>query len=565
MFHMGKVIRSRKVIRDVTYKWIPFLFVVLTVMVSAALLSTSGRPPRGIVVTFSVFAGLLVVFFLSCHLTLYCSRIKREMDTEGANGDNGNADPGLQLDGNTPTNFIPNTNINTTNNANANTQTEPQERDFTGRYHLGSDEQHRHSQFHPDRHTGRYAATRSPAGQHDVHMPNLVAGYDAYQPQSRDEPATTVYKHKSRPTLGQRHLETSIRRSSAAPDPLRLNQQPQEEGSAQQQPRPNLGLEGLSVRRPRSRYTSGGDYKTLHSERSTRSQTKVADPPRRGPENSHREALRDTALPYMLQHGVPDDQPRSSGISLAEQQETELFRKQAQDRRRGASAHADTPGFDQAERRGVPAETPNDVQAHFALLGGPGVWGLVSRFLSDMKPHAHRVRRKSAGDCLDIIPLEPDGTADVVTLRDIGRKAVQVYPSEPEVERIRSQKAIVQRTAFRDSNDSGYYSAGSNQRQTSLPQPPVPSTAPSTGVSSMSGSSAASACPPPSNELSLSSQLSTASGQHSPHRHSVSSMSSGWMGSNWRGSMGDEGSIEVTMVRPLRNMRAKPRGRSKTF
>lgn len=564
MFHMGKVIRSRKVIRDVTYKWIPFLFVVLTVMVSAALLSTSGRPPRGIVVTFSVFAGLLVVFFLSCHLTLYCSRIKREMDTEGANGDNGNADPGLQLDGNTPTNFIPKTNTNTTNNVNANTQTEPQERDFTGRHHLGRDEQHRHSQFHPDRHTGRYAPARSPAGQHDVHGPNPVAGYDAYQPQSRGAAITRVHQHKPGPTLGQQYHEKSIRRSSAAPDPLRLNQQPHEEGSTQQRPRPNQSLEGIAARRPRSRYTSGGDYKSLHSERSIRSQTKVAEPPRREPEGSHRDAPRGVELPYMLRHGVPDDQPRNSGISIAQQRENELCLNGTQARHHGSAAHADASGFDQAERRGVPAETPNDVQAHFAVLAGPGVWGLVSRFLSDMKPNAHRLRRKSAGDCLDIIPLEPDGTADVVTLREIGRKAVQVYPSEPELERIRSQTAIVQRTPFRDSNDSGYYSAGSNQRQTSLPQPPAPSTAPSTGVSLMSGSSAASTCPPASNEPSLSSQLSTASGQHSPHRHSVSSMSSGWMGSNWRGSMGDEGAIEVTMVRPLRNMPAKPRGRSKT-
>lgn len=536
MFHMSKAIRSRKVIRDVTYKWIPFLFVVLTVIVSAALLSTSGRPPRGIVVTFSVFAGLLVIFFLACHLILYCIGIKHEMDTEGANGDHGNADPGLKPDGNTPTNFIPNANVDTNNNPNANTQAEQRQAeqrqaeqrglDHTEHHDLGRDEQHRHSQYRPDRHAGRYAATRSPAGQHDVHEPNPIAGYSPYQPQSRGEADTRAHQYKPRPTSGRQYLET--RRSSAEPDPLRTKRPPRQPGSTHQRPRPDPAPEWVSSRRPMSRYTSGGCASDLHSRHSTRSQTEMAPPPRREPENSHRDAPRDAELPYMLQRGVPDDQPRSSGISIAQQGENDLHL--------------------------------NSAQAHFALLGGSDVWGLVSRFLSDMKPHTHRLRRKSAGDCHELIPLEPDGAADVVTLRDTDRKAVQVQSAEPEVERIRSQKALVQRTPLRDSNDSGYYSAGSNQRQPSLPQPP----APSTGVSLMSGSSAASTCPPASSEPSLSSPPSTASEQHSTHRHSVSSMGSGWMGSNWRGSMGDESALEIMMVRPLRNMRAKPRGRSKT-
>ncbi|KAG6356620.1 hypothetical protein INS49_014494 [Diaporthe citri] len=154
MFHMGKVIRSRKVIRDVTYRWIPFLFVVLTVIVCTALLSTSGKPPRGIVVTFSVMAGLLVFFFLLCHLMLYCTGIKHEMDTEEGNGDNGNVDPSHQLDSNIPPGFLPdaNVNTNTNTNTNANTQVQQRERDQTEHHGLGRDEQHRRSQYHPDHH-----------------------------------------------------------------------------------------------------------------------------------------------------------------------------------------------------------------------------------------------------------------------------------------------------------------------------------------------------------------------------------------------------------------------------
>lgn len=210
-------------------------------------------------------------------------------------------------------------------------------------------------------------------------------------------------------------------------------------------------------------------------------------------------------MPRMLQYRVPDNPSRSS-ISIAQQRENEMFMNRNQARRSGASAHADTP-VDQAEPRGYPAGTPNSLQAHFALLGGPDVWKLASRFLSDMKPRAHRLRRKSADDDLDLTPLVPDDAADLVILRDTDRKTVQMHPAAAEVERVRSQKAVVQRVPLRDSNDSGYYSVGSNQHPPPLPQPLGTSTA----ASSTLASSTASTCHPASIEPSLSSPPSEGS------------------------------------------------------
>lgn len=554
---MGKVIRSRKVVRDVTYKWIPFLFVVLTVIVCTALLSTSGKPPRGIVVTFSVLAGLLVFLFLSCHLMLYCTGIKNQMDTEGANGDNGNADPSShQLDSNIPPGFLPDTNVNTSTNANANTQVQQRGQDQTEHHNPGRVEQHRHSQYHPDHHMSRHVPTRSPAAQHDARGPNQVAGHASDEPQPQMQAENRVHPYNHPRILEQRLSERSLRRSSAAVDPLRPRRPSHQAESTQQQPRPDPGLEGPPSRQPQSRHTSGGYGSSLHSNHTTRSQTELIGQPPREPRNWHRGAPRDAALPHTLQRSVPDSQFRGS-IGVAQQREREMFFSSTQTRLPRASAQANTPA-DQAEARGDPAETPNSVQAHLALLGGPDVWGLVFNLFSDMKPLAS-LRRKSADNYLDLLSPVPVDAADLVFLRDTDRKHVKVYPAEPEVTRVRSQKALVQRTPFRDSNDSGYYSADYNQHPQSLPQPAGPSTA----TSSTLVSPAASTRPPLSSGPSACSSLRAGS-EYSPGPNSASSMRSEQTGQFGRESLADEGVIRVTMEQPLRGRRPKPRERSRS-
>lgn len=543
---MGKIIQSRKVIRDVTYRWIPFLFVVLTVIVCTALLSTSGKPPRGIVVTFSVMAGLLVFFFLSCHLMLYCTGVKHEMDTEGANCDNGNADPSPQLDSNIPPGFLPDANVNTNPNANTNTQVQQRGRDQTEHHHLGRYEQHRHSQHHPDHHTGHHASTRSPAAQHDVRGLNQVAGYGSDEPPPQSRAENRVHHYNLPRTLEQRLSERSLRRSSAAPDPLHPKRPPHQAESTQQRSQPGLGLEGFPSR---SRRPSSGDDKVLHSARTTRSYMEVAEPRPHESTQWHPATTRAGAPYQVTQRGAPEYQLHGRSNAVR-RKKSELFLDETRDRIRGASAHVDTPGH-QAEPRGYPAEAPNSVQAHFALLGVPDVWGLASRLLSDMKPRA-RLRRKSADDCCDRPPS--DDAADLVLLREINRKHVQVHPAAAEVERVRSQKVLVQRVPVRDSNDSGYYSADSSQHPPAWPQPAGPSIA---------VSSAASTGPPLSSGPSARSSLG-AGAENSPNPNSASSMRSEQMARFERESMEAEGAIRVAMEQPLHDGRLKPRRRSRS-
>ncbi|KAI7785524.1 hypothetical protein LA080_006945 [Diaporthe eres] len=431
MFHMGKIIQSRKVIRDVTYRWIPFLFVVLTVIVCTALLSTSGKPPRGIVVTFSVMAGLLVFFFLSCHLMLCSSEGEIKQST-------------IIL------------------------------------VEMSS--------------TGIASIIRIII---PVTMPQLALR----QPNMMSAGST-----KLRATAQMSH-------------------------------------------HPKAEQRTGGDDKVLHSARTTRSYMEVAEPRPHESTQWHPATTRAGAPYQVTQRGAPEYQLHGRSNAVR-RKKSELFLDETRDRIRGASAHVDTPGH-QAEPRGYPAEAPNSVQAHFALLGVPDVWGLASRLLSDMKPRA-RLRRKSADDCCDRPPS--DDAADLVLLREINRKHVQVHPAAAEVERVRSQKVLGQRLPVRDSNDSGYYSADSSQHPPAWPQPAGPSIA---------VSSAASTGPLLSSGPSARSSLG-AGAENSPNPNSASSMRSEQMARFEMESMEAEGAIRVAMEQPLHDGRLKPRRRSRS-
>ena len=553
MFHMDRFIRSRKVIRDVTYKWVPFLFVVLTVIVCTALLSTSGKPPRGIVVTFSVMAGLLVLFFMSCHLVLYCTGIKHQMDAERANGDNGDADPSPQLDGNIPSSFF-----NANANANLSTREQQRGRGRSEQDDHGRAEQHRYGQYHPDHSMGRHSPNRSPAARHDFHGLDQVAGYGSDQPYPRSESEIRVHQQNPPQSLGQRPRKRTFSDSSAAPAPLRQARPPCQAGRTQQRPRPDLARKESPTRPPYSRPTSGEDGEMLHSARTTRIHMEATPTPPHQPPQRYRAAPRDAVPRETLQHSALDNQLRGR-ISIARRVEKEMFLDRAHDSRRDVSALSDAPS-DQDEPRGYPAGTLSRVQARFALLAGPDVWDLASRLLSNVKPRA-QLGQMPADDCLGRPPSGIGDADTVIILRDIDRKPVQVHPAAPELERVRSQKALAHRVRLRDSNDSGYYSADSNQHPPSLPQPPGTSTA----AASTLVSSVASTCPPSSSGPSLSLSVSAGSEWYSPRTSPFSSISSEWLGWHGRVSMGDEGTIEVAKGMRRRDGRPRPLGRSKTF
>lgn len=522
------------------------MFVILTITVSTALLSTSGHPPRGIVITFGVFAGLLVFSFLSCHLMLYCTRIKHEMDMERANGDKNDADPSSELNKNIPPGFIDNTNTDA--------QAQQRERDQPEQV-LKRDEQQRQSQTRPNLRMSRNTPTRSSAALYESPAINQITSHGSDRPQLRAQAVSGVYQQSSPPTSDQRLREELPRHPSAFPDALNVRKH--QARGVQQPSRLEMDREVPPSRHLNSRRTSGADGTILHSER-TSVQTDVVGPPPQEASRRHRAAAREAAPQQMLQHGARNS-PLQVSTSAAQQMEREMHFPGPQDRLSGVSARSHAERY-QAEPRLPPANRPYNLQAQFALLGSQNIWGRGPRFFPDLKPGA-RVRRMSADDCLRRPPWGLDDV-DLIVLRDVDCKVVRVHPAPPDLKRVQSQKVLVQRLRSRDSNDSGYYSAGSSQHQPWL----APGLGPPTAFSWTSISSPGSTWPPTSNESPVSSSLPSArSNQPSLHRLSASSMDLVWMSRHSRVSISHDGSARGLRGTPLRHERQRPLGRSNTL
>lgn len=71
-----------KFIRDAAYLFFPFIFVAFLILLGGALLITWGNFSTAVLVGFCVTAGLLIGFFLLCHLVLYCSTWAAEENAE---------------------------------------------------------------------------------------------------------------------------------------------------------------------------------------------------------------------------------------------------------------------------------------------------------------------------------------------------------------------------------------------------------------------------------------------------------------------------------------------------
>ncbi|KAG8158952.1 hypothetical protein KVR01_011395 [Diaporthe batatas] len=427
MFHMDQLIRSRRLIRDVTYRWIPFLFVVLTVVISTTLLSTGGRPPRGIVVTFGVLAGLLVVVFLACHLMMYCTRIKHDMDAERASGGKDNDDASV------PPDFLP-------ARRNAGTQAGREEIDTPS---PRPDERRRQSQAPPSIRASSYVPGRFSAARYTPSPLSQVTGqrFTAYRPQSQFTTGGRVSQRQSqdqdRPAtpsaLDQTWRDGSMRHSSAVVAPLQLTR-PQQTQEPTVQPEPPRGLGPGEPPPPPSRDTAVRSPTPHHHQ-----QQGGQRPPR---------------------PAVPDYRPRDATTE-------EL-------------SHGISAAFSSTTTNAKPPQIRGPaVQARLALLGGGGldIWGVVARVLlsgggGGGGGGVKRLRRMSADDVLSQRRRSPWGlcggeedaaAAEVVVVRDLRcNKAVRVVHrgAGGGLERRRSLRGSVRWVRVRDSGDSAGAGAG---------------------------------------------------------------------------------------------------------
>ncbi|POS80010.1 hypothetical protein DHEL01_v201583 [Diaporthe helianthi] len=575
MFHMNQLIRSRKVIRDVTYRWIPFLFVFLTVVVSTTLLSTAGHPPRGIVITFGVFAGLLVVIFLACHLMMYCTRIKQGIDAERAsNRKDDDDDSGVDV----PLGFL-------SSIRNVETQAPQPRRERPDPLSPGRDarERRRQGQARSNHRISSYGPARNPAAQYN-HPPRLsqLTGRGSDRPQSRSMAENRVSQDQQPPTpLDQRQRHRDMRHSSAMIDPLKIHR---EQTLTPNGPQPGyqrgLGPRESPLRRPLSRDSSSEDNPIIHTTR-TSPHTDAAEyhyappppppPPRETNPRQHRPSAvhaAAAAAPQQQQQqrpprrDIPDYRPRDTSTE-------ELFYNCPRD---GISDIFVTPA---GLRRAGTADTV--LHARLPFLASPFI-------LPDIKPGARLRRRMSADDCLRRAPWgfsgddDDDDDVEVMVVRDVGHKVVQVvHPAAaagPGVERVNSLKGSVRWVRVRGSFDSGYYSAGGcGSGQQTQPSPSLFSqaasesddlaTAFSATATATAVSSRGSSWPPSSGGSRDSwSSSSVVSELLSLRPRSTSSVVSEWTGWRARMSMGDAGAISVVSETRVRRERQGPLGRA---
>jgi hypothetical protein len=519
---MGQLIRSRKVIFDVTYKCIPFMFVVLTVLVSTALLSTSGHPPRGIVVTFGVFAGLLVVIFLACHLMIYCTRVKHEIvDREGGKGSNGHAGPNIDAS----PGFL--------TGQNGNGQGQRPGRDQLPQQGPGRDGQQRQSQSQPNHRMSRDAQAHCPAAQ--LQSPGLGSGarpvsgrqHQGYQAENR------MRQQHPRRTSVQGSRDSSFLHGSLVPYPLKVTGH--QAGSIQQRPQPGLASQESLVRTSHSRHTSSGDGAGSHSVR-TSLQAGIAEPP---PQESTR------------QRRLPCYNPRTTDTAV-------ICPDTLQDIH-SDPAFASPPGAS-AGTRHRRAETTNTVHAQVALLDGPGPQSFASAVFPDLAPGA-QLRLMSPDDCFRRRPWGEDDS-DLVACGDVQCRVVLVHPAAPQLETVRSLKGSVRAMSLRNCNDSGYHSASSSQYSPSLPtQPsgtPLELSATSASSRALTWTRASSDSPFSPSWPSLRTEPIRL------RRRSIPTMASESMGGSGRVGMGNSGRISATLGAQARHESLRPRGRSKT-
>ncbi|KAJ4388824.1 hypothetical protein N0V93_006285 [Gnomoniopsis smithogilvyi] len=80
--HLPTVPWPRKIVHDTAYIFIPFAFAVFLLLLGGALLVTWGRLSNAVLVGFCVTDGILIGFFVICHLALYCTSPKEKLGNQ---------------------------------------------------------------------------------------------------------------------------------------------------------------------------------------------------------------------------------------------------------------------------------------------------------------------------------------------------------------------------------------------------------------------------------------------------------------------------------------------------
>ncbi|ROV92641.1 hypothetical protein VSDG_06569 [Cytospora chrysosperma] len=459
--------RQHEFLHDLVYKWTPLGLVVYLFIVCTALLSVSGKLTYAEVVGFCVTAGLLIAFFATCHLALYCTRIRDQMDLEKNHG-NSSA---------TSSNSGPGDNVPADQNcqpsAGAPGQPAPPRHNKNGK---------QLSQTGPS--DPKFGVPHNhPAGP----RPNTQARVEDSPDEEPVRPPLRVTNGVQRSSISTNHLQPQPHSQrvrshvSAAPEPLSTRTQRADHLQGGGGPREYIPYRRPDPKTPSShpgaRNTSDavGDVSHLHTAGLT---------PEEAMDSLHRTMGRE---PWTNSQGrLPSLQRRLDQPSGRHQRASYALGNGTPGHRAGRQLFPGSPSTpnslvrlptrlaevtDLAGPQNHPVElSAGSVQGYLFLLQEPDLMDLRSRRLLEWKARPCPLDRPGHDNLGK--PVTPRDDPGVVVLDNSDRKSVNVHDAPVTVGRMRSQKALVQNSPSRPSRrsaDSGYCSVNTLPRSFSTP------------------------------------------------------------------------------------------------
>ncbi|ROW06082.1 hypothetical protein VMCG_04563 [Cytospora schulzeri] len=429
---------QRKFLYDLVYKWTPLGLIVYLFIVCTALLSVSGKLSHAEVVGFCVTAGLLIAFFAICHLVLYCTRIKDQVDLEKAQGNSSTSSSNPRPGGIAPVvhNPLPSVGVH---------GQQAQQNHYKNGQQV--------NQIPPSYPRARGPHTH-PAGPRP-HI-NLQARVEDATDNEPVRPPLRVANGVHRSTLSVNHLQPHRQRvrshDSAAPEPL--STRAQRAGNSQsvvggpreykpyRRPDPKTPSHHPRLRDPRdaveevsSLHTAGlTPDEAMDSVHRTMGREPWSDPQGRPPSQQRRHDQLSVGQPQGSSYAVMDD---PSGHRV----ERQLF--------------LGSPSFpnnlvrpptrlnevaSQVGPQNLPVELSGEsVQGYLLLIQEPDLMDLLSRRLLEWKARPCHIDRPEHDDLEKSAARQED--TGVVVLDNAERKSVNIHEAPATVERMRSQRA----------------------------------------------------------------------------------------------------------------------------
>lgn len=467
----------RKFLYDLAYKWTPLGFVVFLFIVCTALLSVSGKLSHAEVVGFCVTAGLLITFFATCHLILYCTRIKYLVDLEKYRGENSTTSSSSH-----PGEGVP---------ASAEIHRQSQER-----------EQQSAQQSHDKdkNQTSQSGTNNSTAGTTSNHRPRtqLDGNTHAHAEDAPDEepwrPPLRVVNEVRRDVLSSAqvppHRQRARSHNSAAPEPLSTRGQqaghPETGSGGQREYKPYRRPDPKTPSHPRQRRDSHATVEIASSfHTSALTPEEAMDSVQR---TMGREPWFNPGAQSLFQRRRHDHRPSASHAQRTPYALMSSPPPGQRAKRRLFPGEAASPnsslveppsrwneGANQAGPPNRPAElAAGGVRGYLVLLQEPDLMNVLSRRLPELKDRSRPLDQ--VWDEFSKEPVSCRSNTDAVVLDDNPeRKSIQVHDSSATVERSQSQRAqILQHSPDRPSgrsSDSGYVSGDGHKLRRSMSTP----------------------------------------------------------------------------------------------